>query len=344
MRRVGWHGRGVAFGAGVGAMVLATTAMSGAAVAFGEGTALIMSGTGQAEPALGYVTDVGGAYIDPVLPGLAGQLVFPGYHPVGLTTPEQFWPVTPHLGDLTFGQSVARGLDILQNAIGQIYAGENLAVFGYSQSAAIVSAAMMALAAAGTGPDPAQLSFVMIGNPNTPDGGILERFAGLYIPVLDVLFNGATPPDTVYPTAIYSVQYDGITHAPQFPLNVAADLNALLGYFYVHGAYPLSADGLSVAVPLPVSPGYLDNGGVTDYYLIPTQNLPLLEPLRQVPYLGQVLAELVQPALRVIVDLGYGDGYADVPTPAGLVALFNPITVAEHLVVGMGQGWQAALV
>ncbi|EUA34694.1 PE-PPE domain protein [Mycobacterium xenopi 3993] len=39
--------------------------------------------------------------------------------------------------------------------------------------------------------------------------------------------------------------------------------------------------------------------------MIPTQNLPLLEPLRQVPVVGNPLADLLQPDLRVIVELGY---------------------------------------
>jgi hypothetical protein len=45
-------------------------------------------------------------------------------------------------------------------------------------------------------------------------------------------------------------------------------------------------------------------------------DLPLLDPLRGIPVIGNPLADLVQPDLRVIVDLGYGDGYANVPTPA----------------------------
>jgi hypothetical protein len=338
--RVMWRRRSVALSAIVGAVLLALTSMPNVALAFGEGTALIMTGTGRADPPPEYVAAVGNTYIDPLHPAILGQLVFPGYTPAGLTTPEQFWP----MGELTFNNSVAEGVAILHEAITQIHAGEKIAVFGYSQSATIASIEMMALAASGSGPDPGQLGFVLIGNPNNPDGGILERLVGFYIPLLDVVFNGSTPPDTVYPTAIYSVQYDGITDFPQFPLNLAATLNALLGYSFVHGAYPFTPEGLSVAQQLAVSPGYAAGGGVTDYYMITTQNLPLLEPLRQIPNLGQFLADLLQPDLRVLVDLGYGDGYADTPTPASLIGLFDPFAVAEYLVRGLGQGWQAALV
>ena len=77
-----------------------------------------------------------------------------------------------------------------------------------------------------------QLSFMLIGDPNNPVGGILERFPGFYIPFLDVAFNGATPPNSPYPTTIYTIQYDGIADLPQYPLNVVSDLNAFLGYFF----------------------------------------------------------------------------------------------------------------
>ncbi|HZE15706.1 MAG TPA: PE-PPE domain-containing protein, partial [Mycobacterium sp.] len=75
-----------------------------------------------------------------------------------------------------------------------------------------------------------------------------------------------------------------------------------------------------------------------------TQNLPLLDPLRQIPVVGNPLAELVQPDFRVIVDLGYGDGYANVPTPAGLFHFVNPLTVGSELLTGAQQGVVAALV
>lgn len=64
----------------------------------------------------------------------------------------------------------------------------------------------------------------------------------------------------------------------------------------------------------------------------------------QIPYLGNPLADLIQPDLRVLVDPGYGDGYANVPTTAGLFPLVNPITVAADLAKGSVQGVQAALV
>ena len=71
-----------------------------------------------------------------------------------------------------------------------------------SAVATIAANEISALMAAGS-PHVGQLSFVLIGNPNNPVGGILERFPGFYIPFLDVAFNGATPPNSPYPTSIY---------------------------------------------------------------------------------------------------------------------------------------------
>ncbi|OBK14149.1 PE family protein [Mycobacterium asiaticum] len=284
-------------------------------------TAIIMGGTGNPLPLAQYITDINKNYVQPI---------FKGGTPLGLFTPEQFWPVTPALGTMTYAESVARGVAQLNTAINQqmAIASNNVAVFGYSQSASIVHNEIVNLMAAGS-PYQDRLAFIMAAAGNNPNGGLLSRFPGFYIPGLDVLFNGATPANNPYETFIYTAQYDGIAHVPQYPLNVLADVNALMGYFYVHGNYPelLSTN----AVPLPTSPGYAGN---TEYYMFLTQNLPILEPIRAIPYAGPVIADLLQPPLRVMIDLGYSDGYADLPTPAGLINIPNPLTFAYY----MGQG------
>jgi hypothetical protein len=305
------------------------------------GTALIMGGTGNPQPNPGYVTAVDDLYIAPK---------YPGYTPVGLYTPEQFWPVTG-LTSETFGKSVAQGVPLLNNAImTQTAGGNHVVVVGYSQSATIATIEMRNLDAlpASARPSPDQLSFVLLGDPNNPNGGILERFNGLYIPGLNVLFNGATPANTPYPTAIYTIEYDGIADFPQYPLDLPADANALLGYLYLHSTYPnLTAAQLATAVQEPVSPGYT---GATTYYMIPTQNLPLLDPVRSIPYIGNPLADLLQPDLTTIVNLGYGNlnygwsqGPANVPTPIGLFPNVPPAAIATALEQGTVEGIHDAL-
>ncbi len=298
-------------------------------------TALIMGGTNNPLPDAKYLTNVFNRYIKPI---------YPGTSPVtALFTPEQFWPVTPALGNMTYNQSVAKGVSLLNNAINaQLTAGNDVITFGYSQSASIVNNEILNLMAAGS-PHTADLSFILAAAGNNPNGGILARFPGFYLPILDVSFNGALPANNPYETYVYTAQYDGVAHAPQYPLNILADVNALMGYFYVHGSYPtISATDFSHAIQLPTSPGYTGN---THYYMFPTQNLPLLQPIRDIPYAGPVLADLVQPQLRVMVDLGYSDyGYADLPTPAGLINIPNPFTVAYDLAKGTLQAPYGAVV
>ncbi|MDP7704512.1 MULTISPECIES: PE-PPE domain-containing protein [unclassified Mycobacterium] len=287
-------------------------------------TALIMGGTNNPIPNAKYLTNVFNRYIKPL---------YPGANPLVLPTPEQFWPVTPDLGNMTYNQSVAKGVSILNNAINaQLAAGNDVITFGYSQSASIVNNQILNLMAAGS-PHVNDLSFILAAAGNNPNGGLLSRFPGFYIPFLDVPFNGALPAGNPYETYVYTAQYDGVAHTPQYPLNILADINAVMGYFYVHGNYPLtSAADMANAVLLPTSPGYAGN---TQYYMFLTQDLPLLQPIRDIPYAGPVLADLIQPQLRVMVDLGYSDyGYADLPTPAGLINIPNPFNVAYYLAKG----------
>ncbi len=303
-------------------------------------TSLIMNGTGFPTPDPFVVSVLNDAYIVPRFPGAIGQ---------GLTTPEQLWPA---FGDLTFGQSVAKGAQILNDALfgptGVITSGNHAVVFGYSQSAVLTTEEIKTIMALPDNlrPDPSQLSFVLLGNLNNPDGGFFSRYPGFYIPWLDIPFNGATPPNSPYPTFIYTNQYDGFTHNPQYPLNFLSDLNAFMGLTYEHGSYPFTAADVAKAIPLPTSPGYTGN---THYYMFLTQNLPLLEGLRNFPIGGNVLADLIQPDMRVLVDMGYGSmgtggDYADIPTPASLFHLINPVTVGVDLARGAVQGGQAALV
>lgn len=303
-------------------------------------TALIMGGVGNPNPVTIYRDAVQSLFIQPR---------YPTSNPLGLWTPEQFWP-NPGASDMTFGQSVSQGLALLDAGIkAQLAAGNSVVVLGYSESATIATAQMNFLSTlpAGLQPDPSQLAFVLLGNPNAPNGGLLARFPGLYIPILDVPFNGATPSNTPYATSMYTIQYDGLAYAPRYPLHALANANAIMGFWTgVHAEYPwLDPSQVANAQLLPTSPGYTGN---TQYYMILQQDLPLLNPIRnQIPYIGPVVADLIQPDLRVLVDLGYGNPgtqYADVATPASLVQVINPAAVGASLAKGAVQGSVAALV
>jgi hypothetical protein len=101
-------------------------------------------------------------------------------------------------------------------------------VFGNSQGAVVISR-YKAAHPEGTGN-----TFVLVENPSRPNGGILERFAGLYIPILDISLSGATP-DNGDTTIDVARQYDGWADFPTYPLNLLATANAIAGMILVHG-------------------------------------------------------------------------------------------------------------
>jgi len=262
-----------------------------------------------------------------------------------LYTPEELYPITG-VKSLTLNQSVSEGLTILGNYVQNQIANGPLTVFGYSQSAIISSLYMQQLASQGFPISPADLNFVLVGNEMNPNGGMLARFPNLTLPTLGLDFYGATPSNTPYDVAIYTQEYDGFADFPRYPLNFISDLNAVFGIATVHTKYlSLTTAQVNSAVQLPTSPGYYENGGKTYYYMIPTEELPLLTPLRAIPVIGNPLAALIEPNLEVIVNLGYGDpyhgystSYADVQTPFGLFPDVSPGTVAEALAAGTQQG------
>ena len=247
--------------------------------------------------------------------------------------PSQFFPATPQLGNLTLGQSISKGVQYLDQAI-RAEAGNTISVWTTSQSSVVATDEIRHLMSIGS-PFQNQLKFILTGNPNNPDGGFFERLVGWYQPVLDGYLNGATPADSPYQTVIYSNEYDMAADFPQYILNPVSDLNSVMGFLL--GAHSYSAIDLSGAIQLPTSPGYT---GSTTYYLNLTQNLPLVTPLRLLGgTLGNAVADLLQPDLRVLADMGYASGnYANIPTPGQFFELPDPFTIIPDLVTGAIQG------
>ncbi|MBX9642375.1 MAG: PPE family protein, partial [Mycobacteriaceae bacterium] len=292
----------------------------------------VMGYSGISMPSQLYLDLANTLYIQRTVPDATLQSLF---------TPEQLYPITG-VRNLTFDPSVIAGVKILHAAINQQLAtGNNVHVFGFSQSATVASLEMSRLAAHGAPPMPDQVSFTLVGNPNNPNGGIATRFPGVSLPAFGASSSLPTP-DNLYPTKIYTLEYDGIADFPRYPLNVFSVLNAVLGANYVHPNYLfLKPEQIDAAIPLTNTVGPT----MTEYYMIRTENLPLLEPLRALPVLGDPLADLIQPNLRVIVNLGYGDpnyGYSTAPpnvaTPFGLFPEVAPQTLAEAFTAGTQQG------
>ncbi|WP_280828646.1 PE-PPE domain-containing protein [Mycobacterium sp. OTB74] len=290
---------------------------------------LVMDGTTFSTPAPGFVT---AAIDDFVSPALGGG-TFTG---VPVTTPEQV---------IDINESITEGLVALQKAMAQQAAsapGQPYVIFGYSQSTVIIDLEKIALAkqqAAGQ-PIP-QVTFVEIGDGERPNGSVAERLSGLTIPFFDFTMNGAEPTDTGIATVDIARRYDGLSDAPEYPIDVVSDVNALLGIIFEHALY-----GEEVSLD-PSSPNYVagttaQQHGDTTYYFIPTTTLPLLEPLQRLG-IPQSVLNIVQPVLSVLVEAGYDRATPFwVPEPAQLIPITDPITFAIELANAVVQGAQNA--
>ncbi|MEZ0356804.1 PE-PPE domain-containing protein [Mycobacterium sp. SA01] len=290
-----------------------------------QNTAVIMGPSGVPIPKPSYIQSVFNLYIAPS---------YPGSIPFQLDTPEGLYPITG-VKSLPLNVSVQQGIQILAATIAeQVAAGNTATVFGYSQSAIISSLIMSQL------PSNTPVNFVLVGNEMNPNGGFLSRFPGLKLPSLGLDFYGATP-ENAFPLTNYTLEYDGFADFPRYPLNFLADLNAGLGIVFVHTKYAqLTQAQVDAAIALPTT------DPSQKYYIIPTENLPLLEPLRLLPVIGTPIADLLQPALKVIVNLGYGDpkygwsneGYANVAAPFGFIPNVNWAEVGQLFMAGIAQG------
>ncbi|MGH3564407.1 MAG: PE-PPE domain-containing protein, partial [Mycobacterium sp.] len=86
---------------------------------------------------------------------------------------------------------------------------------------------------------------------------------------------------------------------------------------------------------------------LTNYYMIPAQTLPLLFPLQFIPFVGQPLYDLLEPDMRILVNLGYGNiengwdpGPANVAAPYGL---FPTDLNWDDVVTALGNGLQQGI-
>jgi hypothetical protein len=331
----------------VQARAVRLASVDGADSPLGDGTALIMGGSTIPIPPPGYIDAADDLYLAPR--GFTGTAE-------GIFTPEGLYPLSG-VKSLPFDTSVAEGDKILTQTIeaqiagGNVDAANPVVVFGWSQSATISGQVMSQLSADGVPSD--DVHFVLIADPSAPDGGILERFdvpvGGVdpSAPALGISFDGASPSD-LYPADIYTTEYDLFADFPRYPINFLSDLNAYLGIIE-HAAYPiLSPEQISDAILLPGSEA-LTGEGLTNYYMIPAEVLPLLAPLQLIPVVGQPLYDLLEPDTAILVNLGYGsitDGWdqgpANIPTTFGILPDMNWGDVLTALENGIPQGIQAA--
>ncbi len=178
---------------------------------------------------------------------------------------------------------------------------DKIYVVGYSQGAGAASQAMQQLETDGF--DTGNVEFVLAANPRRTDGGILARLPkGVYVPILGVSFGDGTSP-TNPNTHVLQVtkQYDGVADAPNYIFNVVADLNAIMGFYYLHSGYYKDVDPNDPTAIVTHSA----DGTVTDV-LIPAKlgELPLTMPLLQLGVPRSVV-EALDPFLRAVIETGY---------------------------------------
>ena len=134
-------------------------------------------------------------------------------------------------------------------------------------------------------------------------------------------------------------------------------VNSILGFAYDHGTYLAFNAGSD---PGETPAGYteaewrlivqhpqdypdivdIQKYGDTTYYTVTPKVLPLVRPLYAIPIIGKPIADLIEPALRVIIEeTGYNRTIPfGQPAETQLFPIFNPITLVLKLVPAIFQG------
>ncbi|MFZ0832911.1 MAG: PE-PPE domain-containing protein [Mycobacterium sp.] len=361
----------------IGAVAVLTSAITLAATALivpGTGTHNIVP----PNAVTGYMENARTRFITPADPGCPDDNA--GCVLTGIPYPASFWPIPipgwcPGLSCDTWNQSVATGVtnlnsQLINELMNPTPENQQLILFGYSQGGQVVTNEMYNLAGLDDATK-ARIQVVTIGNIGNPQG-LWSRFnllPGLTVPILNVTFGPQLPTDIGIKSTNFAFEYDPVGDAPLNWWNGLAVLNALAAFEYVHGYYlvPNSNDptdalpyGYTDATLAQTIDGLLSNctegpGSNCRTYqdakfvLIPWQGtLPLLQPVMDladsvgITPIVKPLVDLFQPALKVLIDLGY-DRVANpgIPRTLNVIPTFNPIKLAVDLVVAAGQGIEA---
>ncbi|MCH9728152.1 MAG: PE-PPE domain-containing protein [Actinomycetia bacterium] len=163
-------------------------------------------------------------------------------------------------------------------------------VVGFSQGAVISSEWLRGNRYNLLAPSPEDLSFVLVANPHRKYGGSRPAYDADIQPT----------PTTRYDVLDIVVEYDGVADFPDDPFNLLAVANALVGFQYIH-IFGYADVDLENAEKLVWSEGN------TTYVLIRRENIPLLEPLRELG-LG-ALADGLNAPLKAVIDSAYDRNY-----------------------------------
>lgn len=203
----------------------------------------------------------------------------------------------PYLSFITpFG--VARLDDVLKTEAND----EPIVIYAYSNGAQIAQHWIADHAEDPDAPPADNVTFILMGNSTRKYGGA------------DNEFNVSQP--SQYHVIDIAREYDPVADFPDNPLNLLALANALSGFITLHDYRDVDINDPNNIV--------WDEGNTT-YVLVPTENLPLLNPLRLIGL--NALADQLNGPLKEIVDKGYDRSYipadalpAPEPTPTPTVA------------------------
>ncbi|VEG52746.1 PE-PPE domain-containing protein [Mycolicibacterium aurum] len=187
-------------------------------------------------------------------------------------------------------------------------AGDKKIVYAFSGGARVASVWLQDHADDVDAPDADDLTLVLIGNGGRKYGGVNGWWYG------DTLL---TPTDTQYSVVDVAREYDPIADFPDDPFNVVALANALAAFYYVHLDYS--------DVDLDDGGNYVWTEGNTTYVFVPTENLPLLQGLRDLGL--DSLADRWEGSLRDIIDQAYDRDYLEGVEPQG--GLSDDVGTAE---------------
>jgi hypothetical protein len=351
-------------------VVLGVTSAFMASLALGAATALIVPGTGtpNANIVTNYMENARDRYMAPFTSCTDNTCDLQG-----VNYPASFWPLgfignwCPGFTCDTWNESVGTGVQNLDGELRNLLdnTSDNVVIFGYSQGGAVVSDELGNLGDL-TPEERARISVVTIGNAFNPDGGIFTRLGFLpTIPILNITFGPKMPTDTGIPIDSIGFQYDPVMYAPEFWTNPFAMVNALAAFDTVHGYY-LAPNGNDPTASLPY--GYTDaelatilagpcpgpncrvDSNGNRYWMIPAKSLPIVDEVMGVipaplQPIAKPFADLVSPALKVLIDLGYdwsGDpGKEKWLSPLPFKLIQNWPAVGVNLIAATIQGIQA---
>ncbi|WP_176562083.1 PE-PPE domain-containing protein [Mycolicibacterium palauense] len=163
-------------------------------------------------------------------------------------------------------------------------------IFGYSQGGQVVTEWLRDHADDPDAPPAEDTTIILIGNGD-------RKYGGANVSA------GYVTPETQYKLYDITRQYDFASDIPDERGNLLAMLNAWMGFSSVHTAY----EDVDINDPNNI----VWTEGNTTYVFVPTEDIPLLRPLRQLGL--NALADKLNAPLKEIIERAYHRDY--LPTP-----------------------------